>query len=161
MTKIEYFVEIESPLEDTFSYIVDGLNTPEWHPSIRRTQRITQDESLQIGSKLRVEARVGGRDYRWEQEIIELVPNRYFKDRMLPAHGPFKKFEDWGTFEIIDATHTKWTFAMDYELPRGVIGKLVDILVVKRRVNAHHKEGMQRAKAIIEEKRKKATLQNT
>ena len=146
MTRVVHSVEIKATVESAFSYISDGLNTPDWHPSIKVTKRTT-DGPLGAGSKLRVEAVVGKRTYDWEQEVTEFIPNRSFKDTMIS--GPFRRFEDWAVFEETDLG-TRWTFGIIYELPGGVFGKLYDLLVIRKRVRRHHLEAMSRAKEILE-----------
>jgi uncharacterized membrane protein len=147
MGKFEYVIEVKAPLEKAFKFIADGTNSPQWHPSIRSAERVSEGPP-QLGSKLRVGAVVGHREYSWEQEVVEWVPNKSFRDRMVA--GPFKKFEDWAEFQKTE-TGTKWAFGLEYELP-GTIGRVLD-LFIRKRVRQHHLEAMRRAKEILESQR--------
>jgi ribosome-associated toxin RatA of RatAB toxin-antitoxin module len=147
MGRFESTIEVKSPPEEAFRFIADGTNSPQWHPSMRKAERVVEGP-LQLGSKPRVEAVVGHRKYSWEQEVVEWVPNKSYRDRMVV--GPFKKFEDWAEFQKSE-TGTKWTFGLEYELP-GIIGRVLD-LFMRKRVRQHHLEAMRRAKDILESQR--------
>lgn len=149
MTRLEGSLEIEAPLEDVFSYISEGLNTPSWHPSIKKTRR-TSEGPLGVGSRLEVEAVLTGRRFIWEQRVVEFAANDYFRDAAVS--GPFEKFEDWARFERT-STGTKWTFAVDYRMKGGAVGAILDSLIFRRRAARHHAEAMKRAKQIIEGER--------
>ena len=145
MGKLEYAIEIKVPPEKAFNFIADGTNSPKWHPSIKSTERISEGP-LQTGSRLRVETVLSGRRFVWDQEVVEFTPGRSFRDRMIA--GPFRRFEDWSIFERTE-TGTKWTFGLDYE-PSGIAQRILDVLVIRRRVRQHHLDGMMRAKEILE-----------
>jgi len=145
MVKLEYTIEIKAPLEKTFNFIADGTNSPQWHPSIRKAERVGEGP-LQLGSKLRVEAVVAGRRYTWEQEVVEFTPNKSVRDRLIV--GPFKKFEDWAEFHKTE-TGTEVTFGLEYELPGFMLGKVLDVLV-RKRVRQQGAEAMRRVKEILE-----------
>ena len=40
MGKFEYTIEIKAPLEKAFNFIADGTKSPQWHPSIRKAERV-------------------------------------------------------------------------------------------------------------------------
>lgn len=146
MTRIEYTSEIKAPIDKVFAFIAEGTNSPKWHPSVTKAERISQGP-LKVGSKLRMEAVVSRRRYSWDQEVIEFTPNRSFRDRMIT--GPFKRYEDWATFSETDQG-TRWIFGLQYELTGGLFGKIIDMLVIGRRVRRHTQEAMKRAKEILE-----------
>ena len=146
MARLERTIEVAAPVEDVFSYVAEGLNTPSWHPSVKATRR-TSSGPLGVGSKLEVEAVLAGRRFVWEQEVVEFVPGEYFRDMV--RSGPFSRFEDWGRFEPT-AAGTRWTFVVDYDLKGGLIGKLLDLALFRRRVREHHNQAMENAKQILE-----------
>ena len=145
MVRIEYTIEIKAPLEKAFNFIADGTNAPQWHPSIRKAERIGEGP-LQLGSKLRVETVTGRRRYVWDQEVVEWTLNKSFRDRQIL--GPFKKFEDWAEFQKTE-TGTNWAFGLEYELPGIILGKLLGALA-RKQVRQHHLEAMKKAKEILE-----------
>jgi uncharacterized membrane protein len=146
MGKLEYTIEVKAPLEKVFNFIADGTNSPKWHPTIRSVERISEGP-LQVGSRLRVEAVLSGRRNVWDQEVVEFTPNRSFRDRLIA--GSLRKFEDWANFEKTE-TGTQWTFGLDYELSGTIFYRILDILVVRRRIRQYHLEAMKRAKEILE-----------
>jgi len=125
MGKLEYTIEVKAPLEKVFNFIADARNSPKWHPSIRRVERISEGP-LQVGSRDRFEAVLSGRRYVWDQEVVEFTPNRSFRDRLI-AGGPFRKFEDWAHFEKTE-TETRWIFGLDYALSGTMFPKILDVL---------------------------------
>lgn len=146
MGRLEGSIEVKASLEDVFSYISEGLNTPSWHPSIKKTRRNTEGP-LSVGSRLEVEAVLAGRRFVWEQQVVGFAANDHFRDAILS--GPFERFEDWARFERTP-TGTKRTFAVDYRLKGGPVGTVLDLLVFRRRARRHHAEAMKRAKEILE-----------
>ena len=145
MGRFEYTIEIEAPLEKAFNFIADGTNLPQYDPSIRKAERIGGG-SVQLGSKLSVEAVVRRRRYMLELRVVEFTPNKSFRDKMIV--GPFKKFEDWAEFQKTE-TGTKWTFGLEYELPGIVLGKVLDVLG-RKRARQRLLEAMRRVKEILE-----------
>jgi len=146
MTRFEHTIEVKAPLEKAFNFIVDGTNSSKWHPSVRKAESLSEGP-LQVKSRLRLETVLGGRTYVWDQEVVELTPNRSFRDRAIT--GPFKKFEDWSSFEKTESG-TKWTFGLEYALPGTILGGILDILIVRRLITERTLAAMNRAKEILE-----------
>jgi len=68
-------VEIESPVERVWK-LVDRLEEwPEWMPSIKRIERVSEGP-LAVGSQLLVTARVSRLTVRLPMTVIEFVPER-------------------------------------------------------------------------------------
>lgn len=65
-------------------------------------------------------------------EIIEYSPLQSFKDIQVKGHGPFKSWEHTHEFTAISENVTRITDSVQYELPMGIMGKLVDRIFVGR-----------------------------
>ncbi len=65
-------------------------------------------------------------------EIIEYSPLEGFKDSQVKGHGPFKSWVHSHQFAAISPNVTRITDTVQYELPMGLIGKLVNRIFVAR-----------------------------
>lgn len=148
MTRIVTEVVIRAPRERVFAFLADGDHAPEWSVSVREARHETPPP-IRVGSRLVVKADAGRRDYAWTQEVTRWDPPNSFADRFVPGTGPFRRFEDEGTFEEA-SEGVRFTFVLDYQLPGGPIGWLVDRLLVAPRVRRDQRASLDRAKELLE-----------
>lgn len=148
MARIETRVVIRVPPERAFWFLADGDHAAQWSHSVEEAHHATPPP-IQVGSRLVVNARAGKRRYAWTQEVTGWVPPNSFADRMVPGTGPFRSFEDWGTFEAVPEG-TRFTFGLDYKLPGGPVGWLYDRLVLSKRVRRDQAASLEKARAILE-----------
>jgi carbon monoxide dehydrogenase subunit G len=73
--KFESSIEINAPVEKVWSLIDKLEEWPQWMPSIKKIERLSQ-EPLGPGSKLLVTAKVSGLTVRLLMTITEFVPQR-------------------------------------------------------------------------------------
>ena len=69
----------------------------------------------------------------WQTEICEIQIQKHFIDRQLK--GPYKVWEHTHSF-IEKKNGVLMTDVINYELPFGIVGKLVEKLLVKRKVKS-------------------------
>jgi ligand-binding SRPBCC domain-containing protein len=148
MARIESRVEIRVPLERAFWFLANGDNAAQWSLSVEEAHHETPPP-IQVGSRLAVKAHAGNRHYAWTQVVTAWDPPHGFADRMLPGAGPFRSFEDWGKFEATPRG-TSFTFGIDYRLPGGPIGWLLDRLWLARRVRHEQSASLEKAKSLLE-----------
>lgn len=149
MARIETQVIIRAPLEHVFWFLANGDHAPEWSVSVREAHHETAPP-IRVGSRLVLRAHAGRRDYAWTQEVTGWEPLRSFEDKMVPGQGPFRDFRDWGNFEQTPQG-VRFTFGLDYHLPGGPIGWLVDRLVIAPRVRRDQAASLERARTLLEE----------
>ena len=69
----------------------------------------------------------------WQTEICEIQIQKHFTDRQLK--GPYKVWEHTHSF-IEKKNGVLMTDVINYELPFGIVGKLVEKLLVRRKVKS-------------------------
>lgn len=148
MARIETQVVIRAPLDRVFWFLANGDNAPAWSVSVRSAHHETPPP-IRVGSLLVLKARAGRREYAWTQEVTGWEPPRSFSDRMVPGRGPFRSFEDWGKFEETPQG-VQFTFGLDYTLPGGPLGWLVDRLVIAPRVRRDQHASLEKARRLLE-----------
>lgn len=123
---------VPRPLEDVFVFFSDARNletlTPQW-----MRFRILTPEPIRMfrGAKIDYRLRWHGLPLRWETEIVNWNPPRQFED--LQRKGPYRLWHHTHRFEAV-AGGTRILDEVRYQLPFGVLGRLVHALSVRRNV---------------------------
>ncbi|QQR97871.1 MAG: SRPBCC family protein [Sphingobacteriales bacterium] len=101
----------------------------------------------QLGDKITWEAKHFGIRQRLTVEITKMNPPYFFEDIMLK--GAFKSMRHIHTFESKNG-HTIMTDEFYYEVPFGILGKIFDVLVLKKYMTNFLKIRNQILKDILE-----------
>ncbi len=144
MSRIEKSIEIEAPLERVFNYIKDLERQPEWMPNIK-SHIITSDRKEGVGITTHCITEEGGRRIEWDSEVTEWEENRKIAWECKP---PLKNKGSF-TLEPTDKG-TKVIFEMEYELPYSVLGKIIDMVKVKKEIEENISKGLENLKSILE-----------
>jgi len=125
MTHIEHSIIIEAPVEQVFNYAADYRKWCEWFEGVsdfKPTTLITQGN----GARYAYKARVMGIAAPVETEIHDFIHNRGWTGISTKglAHRTHWTFEPIGN-------RTKFTYAMEYQLPVPLLGSLLDSLVAR------------------------------
>lgn len=75
MAKEEASIHIERPPEEVFAFVGDPANNPKWRKNVVRTEWL-DDGPMRVGRRGRQTARVLGREWTVEAEIVEWDPPR-------------------------------------------------------------------------------------
>jgi ligand-binding SRPBCC domain-containing protein len=125
---------IPVPLKEAFGFFEDPHNlrliTPDWLDFRIRSIRGTP---LDVGTTISYQIRWLGLPITWVSRIAEFERNRRFVD--VQMRGPYCSWRHEHTFEERDGQ----TFMRDtvrYELPLGVLGRIMHRLVVRRQLRA-------------------------
>ena len=148
MARIETEVVIRAPLDRVFWFLANGDHAPKWSVSVKAAHHETPPP-IRVGSRLAVKAQAGRREYSWTQEVTRWELLREFEDRLVPGEGPFRSFLDWGRFEPTPEG-VRFTFGLDYHLPGGPLGWLIDRLLVAPRVEHDQQLSLQNARSMLE-----------
>jgi ligand-binding SRPBCC domain-containing protein len=103
--------------------------TPPWENAkvVEQTGGIEQ-----IGSRVKIQLRIGPLTQTWTAEHAACEPGRMFRDVMIA--GPFRKWEHTHLF-IPDGENGSWLEdRVEYEFPLGWLGKLFGGAYTKRRL---------------------------
>jgi len=126
MTRIEASVVIPAPLSEVFPYASDWRVWPEWFEGVFDF-RPTTDVARGNGARYAYKARLLGLVAKVETEVTEFVEGRGWK-------GIARKGMPHATYWLFEPTdgHTRFTYALEYELPLPIVGRLLDSLLLKR-----------------------------
>jgi uncharacterized membrane protein len=125
MTRIEHSVIIPAPVDHVFGYAADYTTWSEWFEGVsdfKATTAVTRGN----GARYAYKARVMGLSARVETEIHDFAQNRGWTG--VSTRGLAHRTQ-W-TFEPIGDS-TKFTYAMEYQLPIPWVGSLLDSLFAR------------------------------
>ncbi len=145
MTRIYTTIHIRNPIEQVFDYVTTPANWPQWHPSSLGVSGAA-DHSLEVGEQVTEEFRVAGRRGRVVWTVLEReAPHRWvIEGRVERGAG--------GTITYTLSSHgdgTTFEREFVYTMP-GLLLRLLDRLVYRRRVEAESSEALRRLKAVLE-----------
>jgi uncharacterized protein YndB with AHSA1/START domain len=144
MTRIYTTTRIHSPIDRVFDYVTTPDNWPAWHPSSLGVGGAT-DHSLEPGEQVTEEFQVAGRRGRVVWTVRERVaPRRWVIDGRVEGGG--------GTITYTVTPHADGT-TFERELVYTVANpllRLLDRLVLRRRIEAESAEALRRLKDQLE-----------
>ena len=126
MHRIEHSVIIPAPVDQVFGYAADYLRWTEWFEGVsdfKPTTAVTRGNGVRYAYK----ARVMGLSAPVEIEIHDFVHNRGWTGVSTKGltHRTYWTFEPIGD-------GTKFTYALEYQLPIPLLGSLLDSLFTRR-----------------------------
>lgn len=132
--RIERRQVVSRPLEETFAFYETPRNlcriTPRWLKF-----RMMAGEAVTMRRGLRVHYRIRplGLPQRWTSEITEYDPPHRFVDEQV--RGPYRRWRHVHEFRPVGAA-TEIVDVVEYEMPFGVLGRLIHAVVVGRQLRA-------------------------
>jgi ligand-binding SRPBCC domain-containing protein len=128
MGRFEYAFVVRAPLERVWAFHDDPLALPKVMTGPVRMRVHHVDRPLNPGSRILMTMQVGPLRRPWNVQLIERVPPHYFTDEQIGDEGPFKRWRHTHAFEAVDDQHTRVIDRLDYALPFGPLGELLDAL---------------------------------
>ncbi len=127
MTVVSKSIDIKTPVDTVFTYFA----RPE-HVSDQMTDKgvgmtvIPMDikEGMGVGTTFRIISDFGGKRLEWDCKTTEFV--REERISAVQIEGPFKRWEITNQFESLGANLTRVTMTVDYEMPFGPLGAIMD-----------------------------------
>jgi ligand-binding SRPBCC domain-containing protein len=124
-------------------------------PPVRVTiQRF--DKPVRAGSKVIFRLSVGPIGVTWDGMIAEYVEQQYFRD--VQNSGPFGAWSHTHSF-VAEADGTRVIDRVEYEPPLGLIGKLIDPILVKPSLMYMFNYRARKTREILEQGRQTARSQ--
>ena len=146
MTIVRQSVHINAPIERVWEFWVVGANAPKWHPAVRSARRLSGTAN-QKDSVMEYEVEAGGRRFRWITEVAEMVAPRRFVD--VQREGPFKSYRFVGELSP-EESGTRADLTVEYRLPYGLLGRIVDATRVRRDVEESTRKSVENLRRILE-----------
>ena len=119
-------------------------------PPVRVTIR-RFDRPVRAGSQVIFRLSVGPIGVTWDGAIAEYVDQQYFRD--VQNSGPFGAWSHTHTF-VAEADGTRVIDRVEYEPPLGLIGKLIDPILVKPSLAYLFAYRAKKTREILEQSRK-------
>jgi len=127
LTTVSRSLEIKSPISTVFTYFA----RPE-HVSDQMSDKgvgmtvIPMDikEGMGVGTTFRIIGDFGGKRVEWDCETTEF--EREERISAVQIDGPFKKWRITTLFEELGARKTRVTMTVEYEMPFGPLGSIMD-----------------------------------
>jgi hypothetical protein len=124
----EASMHIDRPPDEVFAFVADAANNPKWRKNVVRTEWL-DDGPMRVGRRGRQTARLLGREWTVDAEVVEWDPPRRVAWRTI--QGPVS-VRSWARVER-DATGSLVSGGADGGFT-GPIGRLLTRLAVPRMV---------------------------
>jgi len=142
LTVVSQSIDIKVPVDTVFTYFA----RPE-HVSDQMTNKgvgmtvIPMDikEGMGVGTTFRIVGDFNGKRLEWDCETTEFDRDERISAKMI--EGPFKRWKITNEFKVISDNLTKVTMTVDYEMPFGLLGSILD----KAKFEKTAKRGMEAA----------------
>lgn len=133
MPRLEFVLEVDASVEQVWQFhnTIETLFilTPP-HTKVSLEGKITP---MQEGAIFRLKMRRMGIPMPiWYAEIVSYRPPCQFVDRQVTGRGPFRQWTHTHQFEPMGANRTRLRDIVEYELPFGILGRLVDRLFIRK-----------------------------
>jgi len=127
VTFVTKSIDIKTPVENVFTYfarpehISDQIKTDVVGMTV-----VPMDikEGMGVGTTFRIIGDFSGKRLEWDCETTEFVKDKKISAKQI--EGPFKKWQITNEFEALNDNLTRITMSVDYEMPFGPLGSILD-----------------------------------
>lgn len=150
MTSISKSVEINTPVNEVFTYFARPEHMADQFPENMGMNIIPIEvkNGFGIGTIFRISGDFDGKKLEWDCETIDYIPHRKIIAQMI--EGPFKHWQITVEFEEVTETKTRTSIRVDYDMPMGPLGGLMDKVKLKKIAERGIENGLYRVKALLE-----------
>lgn len=135
MIRFERTTRIAAPLEQVFAFFSTHENLGRITPPAMRF-RILESPGAKLyeGARIRYAMRIAGLPVRWTTRITLWRENEAFAD--LQERGPYRYWLHTHTFRAAGENEVEMHDLVEYDLPLGILGRLVAGRFVRRQLQA-------------------------
>jgi len=150
MTSISKSVEINTPVNEVFTYFARPEHMADQFPENMGMNIIPIEvkNGFGIGTIFRISGDFDGKKLEWDCETIYYIPHRKIIAQMI--EGPFKHWQITVEFEEVTENKTRTSIKVDYDMPMGPLGGLMDKVKLKKIAERGIENGLYRVKALLE-----------
>ena len=131
--KLKFKQVINSSLDDVFSFFSNPENLSKITPEKLGFNILTPTPiKMKEGQLIDYSIKLLGKKIRWRTMITEYIPKVKFVDQQLK--GPYSMWHHTHEFKDVDGK-VEMTDEIYYVMPFGVLGRLVNLLFVRRDLN--------------------------
>lgn len=146
MTRIEKSIDIERSPEELFEVLTDLDRLPSWATVVVENHD-TPEKPLSLGDTFRQTVRVAGQNLETDWKVTELQrPSRVAYEATAPGAGRLTMRQ------IVSGSDggSRVELEIDYELPGGFLGDLLDRAYVERRNEREAEHSLHNLKELLE-----------
>jgi ligand-binding SRPBCC domain-containing protein len=150
-TTINKSIEVNAPVSEVFTYFARPEHMADQFPEhmCLNVLPIEVKNGFGVGTIFRIGGNFDGKQLEWDCETIDYIPHRKIVAKMIK--GPFKHWQITVQFEeLADRNKTKTTMTVNYEMPMGPLGGLMDRVKLKKIAERGIENGLYRMKALLE-----------
>jgi uncharacterized membrane protein len=148
MTTLRITGHYDVPIEKVWELGVDFTRYPEWNTAWLEVKEITGPPDV-VGTRIHSVLRLLGRTMEGWAEVIEVDKPRYLKFTGTSLDGGKLTV----AYRLTPAgVGTEFETDVEYELPAGIFGHIVDKLFVEKTVERDLRHSMETFKALLEAK---------
>jgi uncharacterized membrane protein len=147
MGHITHQGHVEAPLEVVFARAIEPEMTPRLMPSVTGIWDV-RGRGDEVGSSYRFRDRFLGRDQEGRVEVVAVESPHRATTLTTYDNGTTVRWEV--RFEPAAGHGTDGTDIIDYELPQGWRYRILDRLLIRRRIRSTLEQGATRFRAIVE-----------
>jgi uncharacterized membrane protein len=150
MTSISKSVEINTPVSEVFTYFARPEHMADQFPENMGMNIIPIEvkNGFGVGTIFRISGDFDGKKLEWDCETIDYIPHRKIIAQMI--EGPFKHWQITVEFEEVTENKTRTSIKVDYDMPMGPLGGLMDKVKLKKIAERGIENGLYRVKALLE-----------
>lgn len=150
MTTINKSIEINAPISEVFTYFARPEHMADQFPENMGLNVIPIEvkNGFGVGTIFRISGDFDGKKLEWDCETIDYIPHRKIVAKMI--EGPFKHWQITVQFEDLEEKKSKVEMLVDYDMPLGPLGSLIDKVKLKKIAERGMENGLYRVKALLE-----------
>lgn len=127
MTTVVKSIDIKTPIENVFTYFARPEHVSDQIKSDAVGMAVVPmdiKEGMGVGTTFRVIGNFNGKRLEWDCETTEFDRNSRISAKQI--EGPFKRWSITNEFESLGQNLTRVTMTVDYEMPFGPLGTIMD-----------------------------------
>lgn len=150
MTIISKSIEINAPVNEVFTYFARPEHMADQFPENMNLSviPILVKNGFRVGTIFRINGDFDGKRLEWDCETIDYIPHRKIVAQMIK--GPFKHWQITVQFEELAEKITNTSITVDYGMPMGPLGGLMNKIKIKNIADRGIENGLYRVKALLE-----------
>ena len=150
MTTISKSMDIAAPLSEVFTYFARPEHMADQFPENMGLNVIPLEvkNGFGVGTIFRISGDFDGKKLEWDCETIDYIPHKKIVAKMI--EGPFKHWQITVDFDELGEKKTKTTLTVEYDMPMGPLGGLIDKVKLKKIAERGMENGLYRVKALLE-----------
>ena len=150
MTIISKSIEINAPVSEVFTYFARPEHMADQFPESMNLNVIPIEvkNGFGVGTIFRINGDFDGKKLEWDCETIDYIPHRKIVAQMIK--GPFKHWQVTVQFEEVTEKTTNTSITVDYGMPMGPFGELMNKVKIKKIAERGMENGLYRVKALLE-----------